>query len=127
MNHRSHLPALFSLLLLLYPFWNNGSVASELNYGGDLTDILFLQYRLVFSDLLGRSCVFEPSCSRYAQEAVGSKGPLIGIMTGLERWTRCHSGAYSRGDYHRGEDGKIMDPVEPEEEVTCWGRSLLSF
>ncbi|MBD3278001.1 MAG: membrane protein insertion efficiency factor YidD [Candidatus Aegiribacteria sp.] len=122
MNLKMFLP-----LLILVPICYCGSVASEVTHGGEMTGVLFCQYRLIFSDLLGRSCVFDPSCSRYAQKAVGSKGPLLGIMAGLERWTRCNSGAYSCSDYTRGEDGHLLDPVELEQEVTHWGRSLLLF
>ena len=118
--------SLFSFLMLVMICCSGGTVFPQ-THGEDLTDVLFFQYRLFFSGLLGRSCVFEPSCSRYAREAVGSKGPVLGIMTGLERWTRCHSGAYSCGDYRQGVEGNLLDPVQPEEEVTSWGRSLLFF
>ena len=90
-------------------------------------DVLFVQYRGVFRDLLGRRCVYSPSCSHYAQEAIGIRGPVVGVMMALERWTRCNSAAYSYGDYRMIDSHELLDPVEPGKEVTCWGHLLLPF
>jgi putative membrane protein insertion efficiency factor len=51
---------------------------------------LFRLYRLVLSPLLGPSCRFEPSCSRYAEEAIETHGLLEGIRLALFRICRCH-------------------------------------
>lgn len=90
-------------------------------------NILFIQYRGVFRDLLGRRCVYSPSCSHYGQKAIGTRGPVFGVMIALERWTRCNSAAFGYGDYTMTERHKLIDPVEPGKDVTCWGRSLLPF
>ena len=92
-----------------------------------LFDVLFLQYRGVFRDLLGRRCVYYPSCSHFCQEAIESRGPVIGIMMALERWTRCTSAAFSHGDYRIIEGNILSDPVDPGEEAICWGQLLLPF
>ena len=92
-----------------------------------VADALFAQYRLLFRDLLGRTCAFSPSCSMYGQEAMGSLGPALGTMVALERWTRCHRGASGSPAYAAGPGGRALDPLTPEEETTCWGRSLLPF
>ncbi len=95
--------------------------------GQHLSDVLFIQYRGVFRDLLSRRCVYYPSCSHYGQEAIESKGAVFGLMMALERWTRCSSAAFSHGDYTNYSGYGLADPVNPGEEVTCWGRFLLPF
>ena len=92
-----------------------------------MADILFLEYRLLFRDLLGRTCVFSPSCSHYGQEAFHRFGPVLGTMASLERWTRCHRGSAGSPSYADGPGGRALDPLAPVEEVSCWGRSLLPF
>ncbi len=90
-------------------------------------EALILQYRLFASGALGLGCVFTPSCSRFAEEAVEMYGPLPGAMLALDRWTRCHPGAPSDPDYPPGE-GPIHDPPSGQGEVTeAWGLSLLPF
>jgi putative membrane protein insertion efficiency factor len=44
--------------------------------------------QLVFGRLAG--CRFEPSCSRYAMEAVQTHGALAGAWLALRRILRCH-------------------------------------
>jgi len=92
-----------------------------------LFDIMFIQYRGIFRDLLGRRCVYYPSCSHYAQKAIGIRGPVVGVMMALERWTRCSPAAYSYGDYLMTGNHELVDPVEPGKEITCWGHFLLPF
>lgn len=101
--------------------------SSNRNGNNHITDILFIQYRVVFRDLLGRRCVYYPSCSHYAQEAIESRGPVFGLMMAIERWTRCTSSAFSYGDYMIYERNVLADPVSPGKEGICWGRSLLPF
>lgn len=92
-----------------------------------ITDILFIQYRGALRDLLGRKCVYYPSCSHFAQEAIALRGPVLGLMMALERWTRCTSAAFNHGDYRIMEENILSDPVKPGKEVICWGRFLLPF
>ena len=47
-------------------------------------------YQVVVSPLLGPSCRFAPSCSRYAEQAVSRHGILIGGRLAFARIVRCH-------------------------------------
>jgi putative membrane protein insertion efficiency factor len=47
-------------------------------------------YRLLLSPLLGGFCRFEPSCSRYAEQAVARHGARQGLRLALRRLVRCH-------------------------------------
>lgn len=54
-------------------------------------------YRIVLSPLLGGFCRFEPSCSRYAEEAVRRHGAGRGLRLTAGRLMRCqpfHSGGF---------------------------------
>lgn len=114
---------LLILLLIYLPCIAQDAIISE----NSLSDILFIQYRGLFRDLLGRRCVYYPSCSHYGQEAIESRGAVFGLMMALERWTRCTSAAFSHGDYRITEGNMLADPVKPGEDVICWGRFLLPF
>ena len=47
-------------------------------------------YRHVASPHLGGACRFEPSCSRYASEAIRRHGSVRGSRLALRRLMRCH-------------------------------------
>ncbi|CAN5267617.1 membrane protein insertion efficiency factor YidD [soil metagenome] len=47
-------------------------------------------YRRILSPLVGRSCRFHPSCSRYAETAVERFGPMRGGWLAVRRICRCH-------------------------------------
>jgi putative membrane protein insertion efficiency factor len=53
-------------------------------------------YRLIFSPLLhlmvgpGFGCRFEPTCSRYAAEALETHGPGYGAFLAIKRICRCN-------------------------------------
>jgi putative membrane protein insertion efficiency factor len=69
---------------------------------------LFRLYRAALSPFLGPSCRFEPSCSRYAEEAIAVHGLWRGMGLGLKRIARCHP--FSRPG---------LDPVpEPKRELS---------
>jgi len=54
-------------------------------------------YRVLLSPLLGGFCRFEPSCSRYATEAVARHGLGRGAALTLQRLLRCqpfHPGGF---------------------------------
>jgi putative membrane protein insertion efficiency factor len=47
-------------------------------------------YRLLLSPFLGQACRFQPTCSRYAEEAIKIHGLLKGSAIGAKRICRCH-------------------------------------
>lgn len=49
-------------------------------------------YQLAFSPLLPNSCRYEPSCSRYAYEAIERYGPFRGSWLAAKRLARCRPG-----------------------------------
>lgn len=57
-------------------------------------------YRLLLSPLIGGFCRFEPSCSRYAEEALRRHGAARGGLLAVKRLMRCQP-------FHRGG----FDPV----------------
>lgn len=101
---------------------NNGNETDN-----SISDVLFVQYRIVFRDLLSRKCVFSPSCSQYGQESIRTHGVVFGLMMALERWTRCHPASLGYGDYPETGTHTLADPVDDREESICWGQSLLPF
>ncbi len=58
---------------------------------------LIQAYRLLISPLLGQRCRFEPSCSRYAEEAIMTHGVFKGSGLALRRIARCHP--WNEGGY----------------------------
>ncbi|MDA8202304.1 MAG: membrane protein insertion efficiency factor YidD [Chloroflexi bacterium] len=46
-------------------------------------------YRILFA-WLPASCRFEPSCSRYTEQAIAKYGLLRGSLMGARRISRCH-------------------------------------
>ncbi|MBN2135062.1 MAG: membrane protein insertion efficiency factor YidD [Acidobacteria bacterium] len=54
------------------------------------------------------ACIFEPTCSRYTEEAINVHGVIKGSLMGVWRILRCNP--WNRGGY---------DPVKPKkrEEV----------
>jgi uncharacterized protein len=47
-------------------------------------------YQLTLSPFVGRSCRFEPSCSRYTASCIELHGAGQGSWLGLKRIARCH-------------------------------------
>ncbi len=54
--------------------------------------LLFLirLYQMTLSRLIGSSCRFEPSCSRYTATCIERFGALRGSWLGIKRIGRCH-------------------------------------
>lgn len=46
-------------------------------------------YRKLISPALPPSCIYEPTCSSYAIEAIMKHGPLKGMLLGISRVLRC--------------------------------------
>lgn len=73
-------------------------------------------YQLTLSPLLGKSCRFEPSCSRYTAQCIELHGPTRGIWLGIRRLARCHP--FHAGGYDppplsaRAPDGALRPRVE---------------
>ncbi|MEX2238829.1 MAG: membrane protein insertion efficiency factor YidD [Dehalococcoidia bacterium] len=59
-------------------------------------------YRATLSPMLGGHCRFEPSCSRYSEQAIKTYGALRGSWMTVKRLARCTP--FSRGG---------LDPVPP--------------
>jgi putative membrane protein insertion efficiency factor len=58
---------------------------------------LLAGYRRFVSPIVPPGCRFEPSCSRYASEAIAKHGPLRGIVLSAARLARCapwHPGGF---------------------------------
>jgi uncharacterized protein len=53
-------------------------------------------YRVVFA-WLPSSCIYEPTCSRYTEQAIAKYGLVKGSWMGARRIARCHPG--SAGGY----------------------------
>lgn len=51
---------------------------------------LIAAYRRLVSPLLGKNCRFDPTCSRYAQDALLTHGFLKGSWLSIRRVGRCH-------------------------------------
>lgn len=52
--------------------------------------LLIRVYQLVVAPWLGPACRFEPSCSRFATEAIERYGVGRGSLLALRRLSRCH-------------------------------------
>jgi putative membrane protein insertion efficiency factor len=47
-------------------------------------------YRVTLSGWLGGQCRFHPTCSRYAEDAVRSRGAVVGSALAVWRILRCN-------------------------------------
>jgi putative membrane protein insertion efficiency factor len=77
------------------------SLASRIARAVVLSPILV--YQRLISPAIPRRCKYEPTCSRYAVEAIGRYGALRGIVLAAWRLLRCNPWSY--GGY---------DPVEAQ-------------
>jgi putative membrane protein insertion efficiency factor len=63
-------------------------------------------YRRFISPMLPPACRYEPTCSRYAIEAIQIHGPVKGFWLALKRILRCHPVHWLGGS-------EGFDPVPP--------------
>jgi putative membrane protein insertion efficiency factor len=79
-------------------------------------------YQLTLSPLLGRSCRFEPSCSRYTAACIQLHGPARGVWLGVRRLARCHpfhAGGYDPPPlFARAPAGALRPRIEPAPSAT---------
>ncbi|MEW5994593.1 MAG: membrane protein insertion efficiency factor YidD [Candidatus Zixiibacteriota bacterium] len=54
-----------------------------------LIGLIYL-YRFTLSPVIGNSCRFWPTCSRYAEDALRRHGVLKGCIMAVKRLLRCH-------------------------------------
>ena len=57
---------------------------------GNLPAGLIRTYQLVISPFLAGSCRYQPTCSRYALDAIDLHGPFKGSWLAVRRIARCH-------------------------------------
>ena len=57
--------------------------------------ILF--YKKVFSPVVGRACIYTPTCSMYTLDAINKYGPVAGCVLGFGRILRCNP--FARGGF----------------------------
>jgi uncharacterized protein len=67
-----------------------GDPPSEHSFGVKAALTALGIYKAYFSILFAGSCRFEPTCSRYACEAIERFGVLRGVWLGTKRLLRCH-------------------------------------
>lgn len=75
-----------------------------------LAGATIIAYQRVISPALPRRCKYEPTCSRYAVQAIRDYGILRGLVLAAWRLLRCNP--WSRGGY---------DPVDAQR---LFGRDL---
>ena len=60
--------------------------------------IPIIAYRHIVSPWLGANCIYHPSCSQYAEQAVLRHGVLKGVVMAVARVTRCAGGLFTGGE-----------------------------
>jgi uncharacterized protein len=72
---------------------------------------LFLAYKHFISSQDVASCVFYPSCSVFALQAIKKQGLLPGVLNAFDRLTRCNPLSPEKYEKYQN-TGLLYDPVE---------------
>jgi uncharacterized protein len=56
-------------------------------------------------------CTFEPTCSRFALDALRERGTVAGSLLMIDRIQRCHIGAVVSPQYRKDMQGKSLDGI----------------
>jgi uncharacterized protein len=72
---------------------------------------LFLAYKHFISSQDIASCVFYPSCSVFALQAIKKQGPLPGVLNAFDRLTRCNPLSPEKYEKYQN-TGLFYDPIE---------------
>jgi putative membrane protein insertion efficiency factor len=73
------------------PAADGGRYTTQSNSWGVRTALFALDfYKAYLSILFGGTCRFQPTCSRYAYEAIERFGVARGVWLGTKRLLRCH-------------------------------------
>ncbi|MDR0855177.1 MAG: membrane protein insertion efficiency factor YidD [Christensenellaceae bacterium] len=67
-----------------------------------ILDILLAIYKHTFSKVVGKDCIYTPTCSVYFRDSVSEYGFIIGSFKGFLRVLRCNP--FAKGGF---------DPVKP--------------
>jgi putative membrane protein insertion efficiency factor len=67
-------------------------------------------YRRILSPALPQRCKYEPTCSRYAVDAIREYGILRGLVLGVWRLLRCNP--WSHGGYDPVEDQRVFKATQ---------------
>ena len=69
--------------------------------------LLIRAYRYAVSPILGCNCRFYPSCSEYAEQAIGLHGSLRGGWLAVRRIACCHP-------WHPGGYDPVPEPAQQQ-------------
>lgn len=67
-------------------------------------------YQLVLSSQDGPRCMFHPSCSEYAKQALVERGAVVGTLLAIDRYLRCNGADRHLYPYDPNLR-KLLDPV----------------
>jgi putative membrane protein insertion efficiency factor len=72
--------------------------------------VLLRLYQVVLSSQDGPRCMFYPSCSEYAKQAISERGVVAGTLLAVDRYLRCNG--VDRDLYpYDARLRKLLDPV----------------
>jgi len=72
--------------------------------------VLLRLYQLILSSQDGPRCMFHPSCSEYAKQALAKRGAVVGSLLAIDRYLRCNGQDRDLYPYDPNLR-KLLDPV----------------